>query len=251
MEREDLRAIRVVERQLLREHLVEHHADGVEVRAGTGGLARGLLGRHVLRRAEDRAVARDELLAVARRGMAWLDLRDAEIEHLHEVGVRVLLDEHDVVGLEVAMDDAGVVRLLERDRDLAHDVERTRGLDRPLRDHFVERDTLDVFEDEKERAVGELAEVGRRGDVRMLDPRRGLGFATKAPEHLFVVAQVGVQQLQRHALSHQRVLREEHGAHPAFADQLVEAVTLRDHRADQGKVGGGRFGRLHRVSKGT
>ena len=38
--------------------------------------------------------------------------------------VAVALDEHDVLGLEIAVDDAGGVRVLERAQDLAHDGER-------------------------------------------------------------------------------------------------------------------------------
>ena len=43
-------------------------------------------------------------------------LGDAEVEHLDELGVALALHEEDVVGLEIAMHDAGGVRRLERAR---------------------------------------------------------------------------------------------------------------------------------------
>ena len=41
-------------------------------------------------------------------------LGDAEVEDLHDVALPVALDEHDVLGLEIAVHDARGVRVLER-----------------------------------------------------------------------------------------------------------------------------------------
>ena len=45
------------------------------------------------------------------------DLCDSEVEQLHEVGVAVALDEHDVLGLQVAVHDAQRVGRLEAGDD--------------------------------------------------------------------------------------------------------------------------------------
>ena len=62
------------------EHLVHDHAHRVDVGARVDVIAERLLGRHVERRAEDRAGARQVVLAVVAR-----DLRDAEVEQLRDV----------------------------------------------------------------------------------------------------------------------------------------------------------------------
>ena len=51
------------------------------------------------------------------------DLREAEVDHLHEVAARAQRLEDDVLRLEVAVDDAERVRLLERRERLAQDVD--------------------------------------------------------------------------------------------------------------------------------
>jgi hypothetical protein len=98
--RERLRFVRPAPRQAL----VEHHADRVEVRARVDVLhAERLLRRHVVRRAHRRAGAR---LVALIRALAE-ELRDPEIEELgRRRPLLVELDE-DVLGLEIAVDDAG------------------------------------------------------------------------------------------------------------------------------------------------
>ena len=73
------------------------------MRASTG-LALGLLGREVRGGAEDGGGLGD------RRGRVRHRAGDAEVHHLDLAGV----GDHDVAGLDVAVDDAGAVRVLER-----------------------------------------------------------------------------------------------------------------------------------------
>ena len=93
------------ERQLAAEHLEEHHPQRVHVRAPIGrvAFALGLFGRHVGRRSQDIAGHRQ-------RGLARLALGQAEVHDVRLVaGV-----EHDVARLQIAVDDAVLVGVMER-----------------------------------------------------------------------------------------------------------------------------------------
>ena len=115
-----------------------------------------LLGRHELRRAEDHALLGEHDRAGPH--LALGDLGEAEVEHLGEVLQPALGAEKDVLGLEVAVDDARAVRLFERAADLDQDRERALDRHRAFRAHrLVEVLALEVLHHDVERAVLELA----------------------------------------------------------------------------------------------
>ena len=120
-------------REQLREHLARRlarvrQAAGEQevgdrrqrVLVGGGGhhLAGERLGRHVHQRADEEAGAREPLVG-ARVGVGG----DAEVEQLHLARRRIV---HHVLRLQVAMDDARVVRGLHRVGDLLDDRRRPR-----------------------------------------------------------------------------------------------------------------------------
>ncbi len=97
------------ERRVAREHLVEHRAQGVDVGAGGDlALAHRLLGAHVVRRAERHA----GLGHPAPAGLAGRE-RDAEVGDQ-----RLAVVQQDVLGLDVAVDHAVAVGVVERRRPL-------------------------------------------------------------------------------------------------------------------------------------
>ena len=98
-----------------RQQLVGHGAHGKNVAAGIHRLAGNLLGRHVLRRADDHAGHRH-----ARRLVA---MRDAEIEEAQHARA---LGDQQVGGLHVAMDDAALVGVTEAGTELREPVHLAR-----------------------------------------------------------------------------------------------------------------------------
>ena len=98
------------ERDAAGQHLVEHDAGRVDVRRRARRESARLLGRQVLRGADDRARLRD----LARPGA-----RDPEVHHLDAAVWR----NDDVVWLDVAVDDAVAVGVVERGEDLARVVD--------------------------------------------------------------------------------------------------------------------------------
>ena len=108
--RDDVGAGIAAERLPSREHLVEHRAEGEEIAARVGRFAAHLLGCHVTHGSEDharlRAARRGGEVRALPRARVLGELRETEVENLD---APVLRDE-EVLGLEIAVDDALVVR---------------------------------------------------------------------------------------------------------------------------------------------
>ena len=174
------------ERHLPGQHLVEHDPERVEIRARIDRRAARLLGREVLRGADDRAG-----LGHLRRARA----RDAEVRHLQPA---VAADD-DVVRLDVAVDDPVAVRERERAEDLARVVDRDRDRRRAVADEqLLERAPVEELHRDVVGAL-RLAAVEDRDDVRMVEPGGALRLAAEPLDELLVGGVPVVQQLQRDA----------------------------------------------------
>jgi hypothetical protein len=131
-----------------------------------------LLRRHVCGRSHDLAGDRAAHRNRRRFGRSAREcglghLRQAEIQHLH----RTIRFELDVRGLQVTMDDALLVRGLERVGDLVGDRQRLVERHRTVVDAVGERRPLDQLHHE---IVG--ADVVDVADVRMIQRRDGVDF---------------------------------------------------------------------------
>jgi hypothetical protein len=155
--REDLGHVLACERGVTREHFVQQAPERPDVGLPVDRPPFRLLGRHVGGRAEDDALLRRRQAECRRlreagrraRRLALERFGEAEVEHLHAPLGRHL----HVRRLEVAVDDALLVRRVERAGDLDRDRERLVDRQRPLRDPLGERLAFDQFEDEEPRAV--------------------------------------------------------------------------------------------------
>ena len=179
-----------------------------------------LLGRQVLRRADDRTLLRH----LARPGS-----RDPEVGHLDDsLGV----DDH-VVGLDVAMDDAVAVCVAERRENLTRVGDRDRDRARAARaDQLLESAPLDVLHDDEVRAVG-LAPVEDRDDVRVREPRCMCRLAAEALDELVVVRVAPVQHLDGHATAQLLVFSEVHVGHAAAAELPRDAIAPCEERSGE------------------
>jgi hypothetical protein len=206
-----------LERQLARADLVERDSERVDVGAPIGGIRLlHLLGRHVAAGSEERAAHRI-------RGPLE-DLRDAEI---HDLGAQRAADarDEDVVGLEIAVDDAAPMAFLHglehAAKYLPHFLERHPPA--PLREVVHEARTIDELHHDPEQVVV-LDEVEDLDDVGVYAVAQDPRFAREAPADLRVAREVRVQALERDGPRHGLVVCPVDDAHAAFTDHRLDAV---------------------------
>ena len=113
--------------------------------------------------------------------------REAEIEQL---GAGTC--EHDVARLQIAVNDAGAMCLVECRRDLDRDSDSLIDSERSTRDLIGERRTLEVFHDQEGRTLV-LTDIEERADVGMSQLRDGAGLAVEP----FAQARVGGERFRQ------------------------------------------------------
>ena len=215
------------------EHLVEHDAEAVEVRALVRRPPLRLLGGEVRRRAHHRAGARQRRVAHA---------RDAEVGDDDPPA----LVEHDVVRGDVAVDDVARVRGAERREHGEGDghglVRRERAVAaQPL----LERLAAHVLHGDVGGAVRGAAVV-HADDAGMVEAGRGPGLDAEALEELVVGGQPRLEHLDGDQAAEALVLGQIDVRHPSAPERRDDPVPARE----QGRHGGGfsvAFVIVHRV----
>ena len=116
------------------------------------------------------------------------------------VGGVVAVGQEDVVGLEVAVDDAGGVRGRERRRDLARDPQRAPDREAvDAVDLVGQQRALEELEHDVRHAVAREPHVGRLDDVGVAERAGGARLVHEALEHVGVLGELGAQELERDA----------------------------------------------------
>ena len=206
------------ERDLAREHLVEHDPERVDVRLLGDLVAERLLGRHVVGRAEH--------AAGGRKPVRLERARDAEVGDL---GAPVHVDQH-VLRLHVPVHQPVRMGALERATDLdrvRHGLGQRQAPEAP--DALLERLALDVLEDDVGGAVV-LAGVDHGDHMRVVELRHGARLAPEALELVGILGDVPVHQLDRHPALEGGVEGPVDRGHAARPDLLFEPVAVADQR---------------------
>ncbi len=204
---QDRQRLAGAERHASRQQLVRDHARGVEVGPRPDLARHRLLGRHVGGSA-DRHAGRGPERARALLGQR---LGDPEVGDLDPpVG-----GDHQVLGLEVAVDDARGVRVRQPGEHVLQHAADLRGLQpadpraqRAARD-VLHRDVLDA-------AVLEVVEDG--DDARVVERARDARLAQEAADHLRVLALQRAELLQGDEAVEVELPGEVDARHPAAPD---------------------------------
>ena len=182
------------ERRPAGQQLEEHAAGGVQVGARVDGLALGLLGREVLRRADDGLGLGHRRVGVGHRA------GDAEVHDLDGA----VVGDHDVRGLDVAVDDAVAVAVGEGVEDPLGDAE---GLGRRQRaalgEDLAQGPAVDVLHDDEGHLdlgapaldEGVLAVVVDGDDGGVVEPGGRLGLAPEPGDERLVAGEVAAEHL--------------------------------------------------------
>src|SRR5213078_4508401 len=175
-------------------------------------LAAGLLGGHVIRRPQHRAG-----LGGAPRGPV---ARQAEV---HDVGPeRSVLSarHHDVGRLEIAVEDARPVRLVDPESGLAEDHRRL--LDGEPARQGAERLATDVLHGDVDLAA-DLADLVHLADALVAHPCLRAGLGDKPPDR---VARVAAHELDGDVAVEPRIAGEEHLTHTALTEEAEALVAI-------------------------
>jgi hypothetical protein len=202
------------ERRLAREHLEQDAPQCIDVAARVDLLlAPRLLGAHVGGRANSETGRRQLFSACRRDGSCHAEVDDH----------RVTFRQQDVVGLDIAMDDAAAVSVLQAVRHLACDREGL--LHRQLflaGQPLTQRLSLHVRHDIIEKAIG-LSGVVDGEDVRMHERRGDLDFSVEA------IGADGRRQLRPQHLDGDlpvvpQIVAQKHLGEPATADLALDRI---------------------------
>ncbi len=211
----------------------------------SSGSPRKLLGAHELGR-PDHETVRGELHRGAKRFLR----RETEVHHHGAFRSIRCRDDHDVFGLEVAVDNAVLVGHVEACRHVSHE----RGGDRERQlagagGAYAEEIALDIRHHDVVEARGRLAQADDVADVRVGEFRAEGRLSPKARHRGAVVDELRQQLLDRDSLAGAVVAGEVDEAHPAFADHLPDLVAIGEQLSGQiTGIGGWRRGGVGRRS---
>ena len=203
-------------------HFVQDDAKREDVGPRVERIAQRLLGRHVQNRSNRGARIGERCRRLGGLG----DRGKAEVEQLRVAARR----DEDVRRLDVAVDDARRMRGVERIGDLHADVDDGSDRKRSAREPFVQREAAEQFHYEIRASVGfgGLADVVNRADIRMIEPRRGAGFALEAGQMFFRGGQRGGEQLERDVPVKRQIVCLVDLAHAAGADRSDDLESTGD-----------------------
>ena len=208
------------ERHLAADRLDDHQGERVDVAAAVERGALGLLGRGVAGGAEHRAGGLGP--GGLGEGAGEAEVGDAQA---------ALVVEEEVGRLDVAVDEAPAVGVLERTGGLEADLP---GLGRVEAVAGVEQAPQRTAAEQLGDEVGHvaLAPVVHRHDVRVVEAGGVVRLGPEPLEELRVVGQRVVQDLDRDATTEHHVVGEVHGGGRPGADGGEQPVTATEHLTD-------------------
>ena len=201
------------------EHLVENDAHAEQIRPRIERLPFRLLGRHVIRRPDQRPGLRHS--RSQRRS------RNPKIHHVRPAA----LVQHDVLWLQIAVNHSFRVRRFQRPASLRDYIGRFRRLQLLLAaKQALQILAFDVIHGDELEPVG-LPQIKNTDDVLMCDLPRQYQFLFESFQDFRIGRQIAANQLQRHLTFQFAIVSLVHRAHAALSQQANNLVAPAQNRA--------------------
>ena len=173
------------------------------------------------------AIVREACLGlrlIERAALDLAELRETEVEHTDGAVGR----HHHVVGFQIAMNDALLVRIDDRRDHAPGERHRLRDIGMLLRHALFGDACLEALARDElhrdERIAAVTADPERFDDPSVLEARRELRFANKSPASVLVFHERGAQQLERDFGARGEVDGAVDDPHPTFAEHALDPV---------------------------
>ena len=160
------------------------------------------------------------------------ELGDPEVDELEDFVAVVVSSDEDVLRLDVAVNNAVEMGMLETAEDLQDQLHRARSSHR-LAQHARELGALKQLHDHVHHPVVGRSGVGHLHAVGMLEPRCRPGLTLEARGHLGVRAEVGMQDLDREVAMQTLVMRAENRSHATDPNKGLDSIASGHGLADQ------------------
>ena len=131
--------------------------------------------------------------------------------------------DQDVLRLDVAVDQARLVRGVERLGDRVQDPQRAPGVELARDDHVLQVRPADDAHGQ-EQAVIRLAGLVDRDDVRVVDRGLQQALAAEALAERVIVAEIDGEELERDRSVQRELGRLVDDAHPSLSEDALDAV---------------------------
>ena len=162
------------------------------------------------------------------------DLRETEVDDLHEVEPRAQRLEHDVVGLQVTVNDAEGVRLFQGAERLPQHVDHAGQRERTLvARHAAQIAAAQVLHHDVRAAVVGASEVEDRDRVGVAQTTRGARFVEEPRGRELFVRQARVHDLDGDRTAQGDLLGAIDASHSADSDEVRHAITAGQRSSDE------------------
>ena len=205
------------------QHLPEDDAEREDVGSAVDRLPADLLGAHVAHGSGDHSGLRGDRapsrFVLHRAAERFVPLRQPEVENSREAGGC----DHDVLGLDVAVDDALFVRRGESVRDFSGDLRRLPWTNRSARKPRSERLSRDELGDGIPNALL-LPDIEKRHDVRVRQRGNGSGLLLEPADALRIRGKRRGENLDRDFPTEARVAGAVDLAHASPTEFALDFV---------------------------
>jgi hypothetical protein len=154
-----------------------------------------------------------------------MEPRNAEIQNLDEITILAAPNQHDVLGLDIPMNDVSSVGFSDRVANLKQDMENSskRESANASTESTLQGNPVQILHGDVHGPIGRPSRKVYAHDVGVLKPRGDRGFLFKTRSNLGIPAQFTMKDLDGHMASDPFLVGSIYLAHGSRTDSLVDS----------------------------